>query len=1059
MLRFKVMGNHYVAQEDALAGEIYRSLKEGDIIRMEAEPDNPADPNAIMVIARGHKIGYVPRTRTADVHPYINDPRYRFVYQKGGYVAMLKKVPAYRTIPRTVTVEGNVTKFDGVPVSKAKVYAIHGVEGTHIIETPESYILSGVKDALYVMLDKTYKRIPLKIYVFNENLEYLDAVSPLQFIERAVRANNGLATFKMLGTMWGEFKSDDINARSGLSLRYNDKGKLVVNFKERQLVARLQLFRQSDLPYIGIVVGGFDLNKVYKFVSGKNPLELKNDVMTCLEYLSDKITLRLVPAAPGNAIGNFIHKFHVVSHQTAWYAPKAYDKNGEECVLWMKVYNSQKDLGLGQGAIRCRPEIQDYLIHSTSLIRTRTIAVSREKFFTILTLKNKVRGRRYGTLKDGTPEEKTRDRSLILENSKGERVNIMDCVGTWNSAIDYAEIVNVEGVHNAKQREYYLKFTVEVVYDKLRTGDKILSYGPEFIKGTVVTYEDGIDPLADIEGTWDNIKGAPVKYILKADTYSIIEINPNTIQVVERGPSNARWDSKYGSNDAYELMIISHRFPELAPVIAKLGDPKLKTVAEAMRTFLQFKGRGTKVSQQAAKENILAFERGDMTAFNTDEERYVEIKAYINNQWKWIQFPLPTKRLIEAMANEYDTGMTHHIVVVNYLRMIRQYIDRGRVNLGTGIQDGTTGLKYFLQHAEKQLYKFYSRPRLNIDSSVKRVLNHMERTLLLTVAVDDRDPILQGQEVRYKQYSIYPNTNPDQVVVSIVRAMSLTRFKREFYMTTGRILDIESLGDSVLASPDFVNLLMLKDADGDTVVIRDIEDQKAAKRLYIQAYNQATKIMAKMKYFFPERDELWQVQEPKEMLPDLVVDDKMAIKAMSAAIGTKFMIGMITRQVRKTTFAILQIQAGLDKRKDYKKWRELEVFLMQISKAQQNVIDGLKHERQMAEAVAVYDFLRFFNRVNFNDNKDKLRKLFNEAPFRDKVWEYLPEVKSAIDKHAEAIAWLFGDDMIVHENDKPGQTIRRMHANFLKTFGNLGDIYYDNAPSLEVVDKILASVR
>ena len=1056
MLQFKIMGNHYIAQEDALAGEIYHALQEGDTVTLQTEPDNPVDPNAIMVIARGHKVGYVPRTRTADVKPFVDDPRYKFSYQKGGKVAMLKKVNNYRIIPRTVVVSDNVVKFDGVPVSTKAVY---NIDGTHIIETEWSYIVSGLKPELYVMLDKTYKILPKKIYVFNEKLEYLDAVSPLQFIGRAIKANSGLKTFQMLGTMWGEFKSKEINSKNGMSLKYDKDNHLVVNFSERQLVARLQLFRQSNLPYIGIVIGGFDLSKVYKFSDGLSPMELRDKVISCLTTLSQRTTLHIVPSSPDNAIKNFIHKFTITGNNTPWYAPKACDKDGEECVLWMKVYHSQKELGLGQGAIRCRAEMQNYLPHSNSILRTRTIAVNQRLFFSMLARRQEIIGRKFGTLKDGTKEEVARSRNAYIMSSNNTKVNIMDCVGNWNNAIDYAEIVHVEGVHNSKQKEYYLKFTVRVVYDKMFTGDKILSYGPEFIKGTVEVNDSVVDPLVDIEGTWDNIKGAPVTIISKNDKYSIIQINPNTVQVVERGPSNAKWDRGFGSNDAYEMMVASNKFPHMAPTIAKLGDPKLKSISAAIKTFLSFKGRGTKVSQEAVRANITAFLRGDKTPFNTNEARYTEVKAFIGNQWKMMQFPLPTKDLLNALANEYDTGRTEHIVVINYLRMIRQYINNGSVNLGRSLENGTTGLVYFIEHAERHLYKAFSRPRLSINSSVKRVLNHMEKILPLTIAVDDKDPMLKGHDSIFVLFSIYPKTNPDQVVVSIVRLMSLRAFKHEFYITTGRMLNVESLGDSILANPDFINLIMQKDCDGDISVIRELPDQKEAKRLYIEAYNRLPRLIAKMNYFFPDRKELWEYEADKAPNPELAVTSEVAVKTMSTAIGIKFMIGMITRQVRKATFAVMKLQAKLNTEKDYNKWRELEVFLMQISKAQQNVIDGLKHDRQMKDAVAVYDFLRFFNRVNFNDNKDKLRKLFNAAPFRSQVWEYLPEVKAELDVHQDAIAWLFGDDMIVHEHDKPGQVIRRMHANFLKTFSNLGDIYYDEVPSMEVVEKVLATIH
>ena len=49
-------GFHYHA-----AATVWRELRVGDALELAREPDNPHDANAIVVLWRGHKLGYVPR--------------------------------------------------------------------------------------------------------------------------------------------------------------------------------------------------------------------------------------------------------------------------------------------------------------------------------------------------------------------------------------------------------------------------------------------------------------------------------------------------------------------------------------------------------------------------------------------------------------------------------------------------------------------------------------------------------------------------------------------------------------------------------------------------------------------------------------------------------------------------------------------------------------------------------------------------------------------------------------------------------------------------------------
>ena len=47
------------------AGAVWDELRVGDALELAREPDNPHDANAILVLWRGHKLGYVPRRDNA----------------------------------------------------------------------------------------------------------------------------------------------------------------------------------------------------------------------------------------------------------------------------------------------------------------------------------------------------------------------------------------------------------------------------------------------------------------------------------------------------------------------------------------------------------------------------------------------------------------------------------------------------------------------------------------------------------------------------------------------------------------------------------------------------------------------------------------------------------------------------------------------------------------------------------------------------------------------------------------------------------------------------------
>lgn len=47
------------------AAAFWRELRVGDALELAREPGNPHDANAVVVLWRGHKLGYVPRRENA----------------------------------------------------------------------------------------------------------------------------------------------------------------------------------------------------------------------------------------------------------------------------------------------------------------------------------------------------------------------------------------------------------------------------------------------------------------------------------------------------------------------------------------------------------------------------------------------------------------------------------------------------------------------------------------------------------------------------------------------------------------------------------------------------------------------------------------------------------------------------------------------------------------------------------------------------------------------------------------------------------------------------------
>ncbi len=69
----KTTDNHWIADVSIAGLQHYRGndlaelIKEGDVLELRQQPDNPYDENAIMVMWHNNKIGYIPRALAQDI--------------------------------------------------------------------------------------------------------------------------------------------------------------------------------------------------------------------------------------------------------------------------------------------------------------------------------------------------------------------------------------------------------------------------------------------------------------------------------------------------------------------------------------------------------------------------------------------------------------------------------------------------------------------------------------------------------------------------------------------------------------------------------------------------------------------------------------------------------------------------------------------------------------------------------------------------------------------------------------------------------------------------------
>lgn len=64
-VRMLVQDSPLAGFRHAEAGAVWPDLREGDVVALVREPDNPFDENAVRVEWRGRKLGYVPRRDNA----------------------------------------------------------------------------------------------------------------------------------------------------------------------------------------------------------------------------------------------------------------------------------------------------------------------------------------------------------------------------------------------------------------------------------------------------------------------------------------------------------------------------------------------------------------------------------------------------------------------------------------------------------------------------------------------------------------------------------------------------------------------------------------------------------------------------------------------------------------------------------------------------------------------------------------------------------------------------------------------------------------------------------
>ena len=921
---------------------------------------------------------------------------------------MNKERQAIRIIPTLVEVGENQVLLNKVPYPAHIICA----GNYYLAETKYFFVVGNLKNNyLFKILDKEYKVMPQTVFVAHysgDSIFDVDQISIGDFLAKTLRTRPSNQTINLLAKAWGELKSRELNPLPGMNFKTNDNGQIVTNFKERQIAARFQLFRPSEMPYAVFVTAGYDLQLGVNRLMNMPPMRRKDLFIEALTIAQDKNDLSVVPSGIGTSLGDIFSKINLLPKEGTDYS-----NDDPEYRLVARVWKSQKLLGLGEGSMRVRSNLQNMLPKS-SLVRTITVRTDKETF------KAYIKVRAHAGVIGPV-------RSFKVKNHLGEKISLYETGQEINDAMDkWFSIKRIDLIYNAAERGYYIKFYIEYNYHAVRTGDQLLSYQNEFLKGVAVI-DENIPANIDIECSWDNIKGYDYKLLEEKDDYVLIEINPLSLFITERGTSNARHLGRYDFNghDAFEMMTYNELFPELTKEIAKDSDKRLSYFPDALNTFYRFK---VTVNEEMSPVRFLIeaenFLKGNDNIFEDDYDGgYVIVEKR--------KFPLPSTELIMSMANEYDSGISHNIIVRRYFKILSAFIANGQVlEQPAGPRDYRPSLSVYKIITGNELYKLYKSPKLLAFSSIKRIINHMADVMHNIVAVDDNDPIVKFGP-KYGIASVYPSVHPTQVKQKIVKIMKFSAFRKAFKEITGKSLPITSLDDTVLMNPHLVNQIFLKDNDGDALALRVPTNQKLMEKIYKKVTKGFWKSISTMR-LVRDNKELWEDQEKKVSAGNVTITPTLASSIQDTGISGKLMIGMITRQARRFQYGLIQLL-----KRHPKNVVVINTAIIQIAKGMQDVIDGLKHERAVKEASQLYVFMRDFINSDWRNSKERKRayaRFFN-SPITRELRPFLPELHAILQASMPAIRWLYGDTMDTEDE------LINMFVKFYKEFPNISLAY------------------
>ncbi len=931
---------------------------------------------------------------------------------------------AIRIIPTMVEIQENVVLLNKVPYRSKNVI----VGDYFVAETKYFFVLGNIRNnRLFKVLDKEYKRLPKAVYVGtfdgDGNLLSVNKETIRDFIVKVLSTRPNNKTINLLAKAWGELKSRELNPLPGMKFDVNKDGHLVTGFKERQISARFQLFRPTEMPYIVATTAGYDLPLGVNQLMNMPPMQRKDRLIALMGAIQAQYKEIIVPSGIGTTLGDVFSKLNVLPEKQPDYT-----NNDPEFKLVAKVWKTQELLGLGKGAIKVRRDLQAMLPNS-SLLRTVTIRVSKETFKRYIEVRDNI-------CKIGPIQ------SFMIKDHRGEKVSLYETGQTVNDAMDkYFSIPRIDLIYNATERGYYVKFYVKYSYHELRTGDKLLSYEDPFLKAVAVI-DDRLPEGIDIECTWDNIKGYGYKILRPAapaakaahvstaqeesQDYVLIEINPLSLYVVERGTSNAKRLNRYDFNghDAFEMMVFNELFPELIKEIAKDSDPRLSYLPDAINVFYRF--------------NVIKDVEIDVVRFIIEAENFLKGNNSLFDDFEggWVKidnkkFPLPGTNLIMSLANEYDSGISHSIIVRRYLRMLIVFASHNKIIWKKeSPNDFRPDINTYKIITGAELYKIYKSPKLLAFSSIKRIINHMDKVLTNVVAVADNDPIVKTGP-KYGIASVYPSVHPVQVRQKIVKIVKFSEFKRLFKDSTGKDLLISKLDDAVLMNPDLVNQIFLKDNDGDALALRVPTNQDLIHKIWNKVQKKFNNDIETIK-LINHNTELWDGVPMKKSAGKIIITPEIAHKAMDQGISGKLMIGMITRQARRMQYGLIQLLKNHPEEQII-----IRTAIIQIAKAMQDVIDGLKHEKAVKEASQMYVFMRDFINANWQNEKQRKRayaRFFN-SPITTELRPLLPQLKHIIDSTLTSVKWLFGDSMELDDE------LLTMYKQFNKIFPRISSAY------------------